>query len=165
MIFSLCQSVSAIKMTFNVYLCWRCLIHDSMLHLGGLLPFSPREWGEQGGQACQKEQGKYTYWGEQGEQAHQGAQASWEEKAPTGRIYPSGIASPDEPEGEYMATSSRDTQNSFAIVTIHRVFKQLVVCNFLCCQSSHILRKHTSNLLFQQSHLLIYQIKSKMLVI
>src|SRR5437667_8898794 len=98
-----------------------------------VLPFSPREWGEQGGQACQKEQGKYTYRGEQGEQAHQGAQVGWEEKAPTGRIgriYPSGIASPDEPEGEYIAASSRDTQNSFAIVTVHRVFKQILVCNF-----------------------------------
>src|SRR5437868_15489772 len=79
----------------------RCLIRGGVLRLGGLLPFSPRERGERGEPARRGERGKHTRRGRRGEQARQGAQAGREEKAPsgrTGRTYPSGIASPDEPE-------------------------------------------------------------------
>src|SRR5947207_7654209 len=71
--------------------------------------------------------------GTTGGTGHPGAQAGREEKVPTGttgRTYPSGIASPDEPEGLCIAASGGDAQSSFAIVAFHRVFKQLVVRNF-----------------------------------
>ena len=122
------------------------------------------------------ENGENTPVGTTGGTGRPGAQAGREEKAPTGttggtgpsgstsrsariapsertgrtgRTYPSGIASPDEPEGLCIAASGGDAQRSFAIVAFHRVFKELVVLAILYCQSSRILRKHTSSLLFQ----------------
>src|SRR5947207_832766 len=100
--------------------CRRCLVRGGALRLGGLLPFSPRERGERGEQARRGERGEHTRRGRRGELARQGAQAGREEKAPTertgrtGRTYPSGIASPVEPEGLCIAASGGDAQSSFA---------------------------------------------------
>ena len=85
-----------------------------------------------------------------------GAQAGWEEKAPTGttgRTYPSGIASPDEPERQCIAASGGDAQSSFAIAAIHRVFKQLVVRNFVLSIKSDSSETHIEPPLPTPQHL------------
>src|SRR6266516_5515827 len=44
----------------------------------------------------------------------------------TGRAYPSGMCSPDEPEGRCITASGGDAKNSFAIVAIYCVLKERV---------------------------------------
>ena len=42
----------------------------------------------------------------------------------TGRAYPSGMCSPDEPEGQCITAGGGDAKNSFAIVAIYCVLKE-----------------------------------------
>src|SRR5947207_1429441 len=89
--------------------------------------------GRPGAQAGREEQaptGTTGGTGPSGSTSRSGRKAPSERTGRTGRTYPSGIASPDEPEGLCIAASGGDAQSSFAIVAFHRVFKQLVVRNF-----------------------------------